>query len=483
MIKRQQTYRRILGKVRTLYEISERLMGSPEEADGFGDAGCPGNAGGFGNADSRENADGCEKLTSLYVMAPVMCMYVAWVLREARAAGTKRLYFLARDGYSMYETARVFCEKKGISIECRYLYCSRYAWRGAEYHLLGEESLSYICLGGIDVNFRKLMFRAGLTDREGKEIAALTGMAEDYEKPLTYRRLKELRTLLAACKPFMDKMTRKSRHAYPLVTGYLRQEGLLEPVPWALVDSGWTGSMQKSLQHLLDSAGYEGKAEGFYFGMYEYPRGMNPDTYHCWYFSPADGLRRKAYFSNSLFECIFSSPEGMTTGYEKRDGLYCPVLEKRWNPNREKIIAATGYLKRYAEGLSERAGEGTDPSDFPVQKQKKIASALLKNFMGRPSPEEAREFGSYVFCDDVIGEGDQKAAAELTPEQIRENWLLYKTAGYLKKNGSRVRESAWLEGSMMGAGMDAAGLWHCALSRYALYLRKRMRDLLKHING
>ena len=462
MITRQQMYSRMLGKDQLLYRISEKLTAVPD------------------------GAEGCGKVTALYVMAPVMCMYVAWVLREACAAGIRRLYFLARDGYSMYETARIFCEKRKLPIECRYLYCSRYAWRRAEYHLLKEASLSYICLGGIDVNFRKLMSRAGLTDEEGKEIAGLTGMEKDWETPLTYRRLKDLQIQLAACRPFMEKMGEKSRNAYPSVAEYLKQEGLLEPVPWALVDSGWTGSMQKSLQHLLDSMGYQGKVQGYYFGMYEHPDGVEPAACHCWYFGPGTGLRRKANFSNSLFECIYSSPEGMTEGYEKRGEVYCPVLEKPRNPNREKILKTTDYLKRYAEALSRVPSEIQSeapvkelPSGSTPNKTRKLTCALLKRFMGRPSPEEAGEFGSYIFCDDVTGEDSQRVAAELTPEEIRENRFFGRVACYLKRNGKRVRESAWLEGSIVRSGMPAAELWHCTLCKYVLYFRKQMKHHMK----
>lgn len=457
MIKKQQIYRKALKKNRALYSVSEKLVNIP----------CA--------------AKDCEKLVSFYVMAPVMCMYVAWVLREACTAGKRRLYFLARDGYSVYETARVFCEKLGLPIECRYLYCSRYAWRSAEYHLLKEDSLSYICLGGIDVNFQKLMSRAGLTDSEGKEIAGLMGMRGNYDRPLTYRKLGELRRLLEECKPFMDKMLEKSRSIYPVVTGYLEQEGLLDPVPWALVDSGWTGSMQKSLQHLLDTMGYEGKVEGYYFGMYEYPEGVDPDAYNCWYFNPGNGLRRKTYFCNNLFECIFSSPEGMTTGYEKREEIYCPVLEKKWNPNREKIERTTEYLKQYAEKLSDNFGKEVLSGDTKDKSRKKLTFSLLKSFMGRPVQEEAEEFGSYVFCDDVIGEGNEKVAADLTPEQIHENWFFRKTVSYLKRNGGRIRESAWMEGSIVRSGMDVRELWHCTLCKYVLYFRKLMQHLLKYI--
>ena len=461
MGEKEQAYRKALGKEKALYRVSDKLRNIPD------------------------GTDGCKKSAALYVMAPVLCMYVEWVLREACAAGIKRLYFLARDGYSMYETARIFCAEKGLPIECRYLYCSRYAWRRAEYHLLGEGSLSYICLGGIDVHFGKLMSRAGLDEEEGRKVAGLVGMAGTYEKPLTYGKLKEVRKLLAGCGPFLDAVAEKSRCAYPAVTGYLKQEGLLDGVPWALVDSGWTGSMQKSLQHLLDTMGYQGKTEGYYFGMYEYPEGVNPETYHSWYFGPWNGLVRKAYFSNSLFECIFSSPEGMTAGYEKRGGRYCPVLEKSRNPNRERIEITTRYLKQYAEELWKSSGKEflTDSLTGRVQdnKRKRLAFCLLKSFMGRPSREEAEEFGSYIFCDDVIGEGNQRAAAELTPEEIRGNWLVRRAVSCGKREGRRIRESAWLEGSMVRAGLGREGLWHCMLCRYAVYLRKLWKNCFKYI--
>ena len=66
MITRQQMYSRMLGKDQLLYRISEKLTAVPD------------------------GAEGCGKVTALYVMAPVMCMYVAWVLREACAAGDRK---------------------------------------------------------------------------------------------------------------------------------------------------------------------------------------------------------------------------------------------------------------------------------------------------------------------------------------------------------------------------------------------------------
>jgi len=435
----------------------------------------------------------CGKLSAIYVMAPVMCLYVEWVLRKACEAGIGRLYFLARDGYSMYEAARIFCEELKLPIECRYLHCSRYAWRSAEYHLLGEESLELLCLGGLDVSFGKVMERAGLSREEGmafwRSIQAAdsrkTLPAQDggqacgmggcgYDTPLSYRQVWELKPLLASCRPFMERVEECSRQAYPSVCGYLRQEGMLDKARWALVDSGWTGSLQKSLQHLLNTMGYEGKVEGYYFGMYEYPRNADRETYHSWYFDPLRGLRRKAFFSNSLFECIFSSPSGQTVGYAKEEGGYGPVFEKDQNPNRKKILETTDILKRYARMLAESCGKEILSQEGGGRK---VAFLLLKNFMGNPTKEEAEEFGSYVFCDDVIGEKNQRVAEPLTPRQVRQNRFLYRAAACLKRREERIQESAWPEGSAVLAGMSKREFWHCRLCRYVRYLRKLCKSL------
>jgi len=288
-----------------------------------------------------------------YVLTPVLFLYVLWVLADALWNGKRRLYFLARDGYMMYTAAKYICEQWQLPLECRYLHCSRYSLRSGEYRLLGEKGLDYVCLGGMRVTLERMLLRGGLTEQEAAQAGKAMGWEHRMHELLTYEQVKSLRPFLKDNAFFMERMRRHAKEAYPSVIGYLGQEGLMDKVPYALVDSGWTGSMQKSLQHLLDSMGYQGKVQGYYFGMYEHPDGVEPAACHCWYFGPGTGLRRKANFSNSLFECIYSSPEGMTEGYEKRGEVYCPVLEKHRNPNREKILKTTDYLKRYAGLLLE----------------------------------------------------------------------------------------------------------------------------------
>lgn len=453
--KRIQSYRTLLSKEPAWYLTAAELY--KEELK---------------KASDRETTAGNEVRlgVSAFVLAPVLCGYVRWVLSEALKTGKKRLYFLARDGWQMYRIAEVFCKEWKLPIECRYLYCSRYALRTAEYGIRGEEALSYLCLDGIFVTLKTVFRRAGIFDNaEQEKFAKLLGRAGDEDRQLSSPELKKLRGELAACPRFMEYLLQNSEERYSTTIEYLRQEGMLEDVPYALVDSGWTGSIQKSFACLLRHAGYQRALEGYYFGLYECPEGMERNSYHSYYFAPEVGLLCKARFNNNLLECVCSSPEGMTEGYEfaeytvarttrqgmtliegSGEGRYVPRLAKKVNPNRERVEAHTAYFVRYAKLLAARfqteelagvSGEEERPSAASQILQ--TSEQLLSLFMARPTKEEAEEYGSYVFCDDVIGEENQQLAVRLNKNELRQNRLTRQLAGRFLKAKCRAPGSAW----------------------------------------
>lgn len=420
-----------------------------------------------------ESNSSVQCMIAAYVIAPTIYSFVMWVLEDAIQRKKERLYFLSRDGYVMYHIAQIICEEKRLPIECKYLYCSRYALRGAQFSMLAEKSLDYICLGGMNVTFEKLMDRAGLNEYEIEKATGILGYQKRRNTGMSYNEVKSMKNVLKDCSYFMERVYEHAKENYPFVTGYLRQEGLLDNIPFAIVDSGWTGSMQKSLQCLLNSMGKDIALEGYYFGMYEYPSDMKKENYHCYYFGPEKFLRRKVYFSNNLFECIYSSPEGMVTGYTMHDRKYSPVFERPSNPNGESIMFHTEVIKDFTiVMLSENLNNNSDKDDRSLA----IVEKLLSIFMGKPTVDEAKEYGRYVFCDDVIGEKEQTVAPELSRREIKDTFLLSKSINMLTKKGRPIKESAWIEGSiMLNPDMGTRQLKHCALYKYALYIKKRMK--------
>ena len=181
-----------------------------------------------------------EEKEYLLVWAPALIEYVNWVIKDSAGKGIKRLYFLSRDAYPMYIAAAKIVEKSGIDIECRYLKVSRYSLRIPEYHLLGEKSLDRIFISGIDVSLQKILRRAGLTDKEIEEICKEISYAEDIDKVLNRKEILDLKEQFKkASKLIFKYIDKHSKEAYQNCLGYLKQEGMLEEIPWAVVDSGW----------------------------------------------------------------------------------------------------------------------------------------------------------------------------------------------------------------------------------------------------
>lgn len=406
----------------------------------------------------------------LHVFAPTITEYVEWVLQEAVESGKKRLYFLARDGWLMYISAKEIAKARDIDIELRYLKVSRYSLRCAQYGLLGESCLDIICVGGIDITFQKIMKRAALTEEEAHHIARLCGYEEKYKCTLNHIEIQRLKRELKQIKLFFQYVRKHSKECYENTIGYLKQEGLFEDIPYAIVDSGWIGTIQMSLQHLLsDAGGREKTVEGYYFGLYELPKDADYARYHGYYITPRKEIGRKVKFSICLFETIFSSPDGMTLGYEKSEEQFLPIESESKNPNacymernRELLLE---YIRVYTAAFADLGNDRQFKTDC-VEK-------LLKSCMGTPTKTEVEQLGSLLFCDDVLELQMQTVAAEWSMEEIKKQRFLRKLFIKLNIRKMDLHESGWPEGSIVALGGHRnKNLRQERMYKYFMYLRK-----------
>ena len=235
------------------------------------------------------------------------------------------------------------------------------------------------------------------------------GLQYENKEVIPYAKLGEIRTKLADSNLFLDYLCRHSKKALPGLKKYLEQEGLLEETKSALVDSGWVGSMEKTLNFILKKWGRKEEIPGFYWGLYELPEDVSRTQYHCYSFSPEKGLKEKVYFSNCLFETIFSAPHGMTMGYDNETGKpqFGPCDRKRKD-----------FLKKQEEGLMEFTEKmvceitKTQNKENVLEQQnaenyKRAVHQILKLFMGKPTKEEAETYGTLEFSDDVLDDSSR----------------------------------------------------------------------------
>ncbi len=406
----------------------------------------------------------------LLVFVPVLLEYTEWILAQAIADKKQRIYFLARDAYFFHYAAETISRARNYDLDCRYLKVSRYAIRQAQYGMMGEKCLDLLCTNGIDTTFEKVMKRAGLTEEESRMTAVETGHWESCKDVLNYHQLQSLKEELKKDSHFLHRIEAHSQKAVPAVIGYLRQEGLLEPVPYVFVDSGWIGTLQQSIEQLIRS---EDKVvpplQGYYFGMYEIPSGMNRQQYKTFYFDPETHLKRKVRFANSLFETIFSSPDGMTTGYQKTEYGYESLESDKKNPNAAFLNRCRELIRRILALYIQRA-PGETLTDI------KVCEELLCTFMSHPEPEEVELYGSLLFCDDVLEMQLQKAAAELSEDEIKRQSLFRKAMILAGLRSEVIHESAWIEGSIVRNGRHVSRyLRQAAAYKSFVYLKKMIK--------
>lgn len=379
---------------------------------------------------------------------PVIFSYVWWIMHEAVKRGIKRLYFLARDGYTLLKIAQLFCERFKLDIECRYLYCSRKALRMPTFFFIGNETFDLLFQWGNHVTLRTVLLRADLTAEERKNVYVECGLdGVDENRRLSKKEFTELSIILRDCKSLRSYIDNKSKSACDTAVGYFRQEGLFDQKLVAIVDSGWTGSMQRSLRQLLEFARpITTQLVGFYFGMYSKPQSTKDGEYLTWYFNSDQKISNKVFFNNNLFECLLAAPHGMTDGYMFQSGVFCPRLIN------EPLDEIKNYIKYQSEILCDFAAEkliDTDFIEFPASKLLRITKKKLKKYMCYPRRMESEYYRHFLFCDDSTDLYLSPLVSEQEIYQLK-NYIFLKRLinKFRKTSGDMATELYWPYGTV-----------------------------------
>ena len=415
----------------------------------------------------------------LHVYAPTIVEYTKWVLRSARSRGIDRLYFLARDSWLPYRCAGYINEVLGLGLDIRYIYVSRYTLRNAQYSFIGKEALETICVGGIDITFRKLMRRANLTDEEIMAVAEDISFCDRVDECLSYSQVMDIKSRLYQTRRVFEYISNHSGEYYSDIRDYFLQEGLCDEARYAIVDSGWLGTTQMSMQQILSHiCNHHVELTGFYFGLYQLPAGANVDSYHSYFLRPNVDFDRKIHFSICLYETLFSEPCGMTLGYESNDDRIEPVLNPIGNPNSDKIKRNAILLTFYLENMQ-------FDSEFLERNEELMIEQLLKLSMGRPTITEAKVMGDLKFCDDVLESGMQNVARTWSRRELVKQSFFMKVLFKFVNSKVKLHESGWPEGSIVnlcGEGLTSKiALLNERGYKRGMYLRKAME--LMYRNG
>lgn len=452
----------------------------------------------------------------LMVWAPALIEFTSWLIEKAKEQGIRRLYFLARDAYPMYLAASMLIkasqsiDEQQPAIDCRYLKVSRYALRIPEYHLRGKECLDQVFFMGIDVTLRKIFRRAALTENEIDQVCQEMNCRDKLDTVLNRKEIYELREEFKTRSKLIYKyIYEHSKVKYDNCLGYLRQEGMLDETPWAVVDSGWIGTIEKSIRNILAVQKKDIHVHGYYFGLYELPPDTEGCTYEAYYFNPKGSTIKKMNFSNCLYEVVYTQAKPMVKAYTKntQGGIsYEPVYSDIENPNSVQIERNTGLLKEFIEAYIEQRKKLYTQKVVKQNTQKAlqrntqeaaqrntqkaaqrntqeaahefqyVAEKLYTLLMANPTRWEARYYGNFLFSDDICDEHNQSTANQLTEQEVKDLGAISKlliAAGISKK---KIHESAWIEGTIVNLNKSVrANMRRAKRAKYLTHLRQSIK--------
>ena len=337
------------------------------------------------------------------LVSPTITFYVLWILEEARRRELKRLYFVARDGYLVKKIADALISVYRLPLETHYLYGSRQAWHLPAITEFSVSSLSWLFERTRTLSLRIVLGRLQMTpDNVAKILDGLGWPEATWDLAVDEDMLSRMKVDLMGSADFRAHVAELILGKRDIAIRYLEQEGLFDEVPWAIIDLGWHGRLQQSLEKLLGTR-QPTRTLGLYFGLY----GDSPALAELKTASYLDWDLRNPPESKEipalvfLMESFYTAPHGSTIGYSMQGGKIVPEFREGWDTALIEWGLATVH-----ESVELFAGELEKlklSEDALFWDSRSASVHLLGKFSRDPSPAEVRAWGAFPYEDEQAG--------------------------------------------------------------------------------
>lgn len=345
------------------------------------------------------------------VIAPTLVSYVLWILQRAQHHGLKRLYFVARDGQVLLEIARQLVSKLGLSLELRYLYGSGQVWNLPGLMTLHRLGATWIFERTDLLSVSMLLARVHVDPREvGDLLDALGFPPSEWSRHLTEKERTALSEAMRTTR-LSELILQRAAQERQVLVRFLKQEGVLDPIPSGLVDIGWQARQRSALRRAVRGL-TNGFPMGFYFGIDVSPQSVVNASEH----QDLDEVdHREAYLFDrrtavgyvgslpqihQLLESFCAADHGRVVRYTEHDGRVSPVCEEagrelllQWGlPNvKETIRCFVDHLV-------------LDPSLVnPWADMRRPIIEVLRAFWLKPQAHDVLAWGNFPYEDDQCG--------------------------------------------------------------------------------
>lgn len=334
------------------------------------------------------------------VGGPLYMGAVSWLSEKVKG---KKVFFLARDGYNMYNVFK----KMGIT-ESEYLYTSRRALILAGItelnktdrdelppYTLGQtvkEVLNYLCVPCESI---KNLHKAGFKSFDDR--------IETYEE---LQKFKEL--YIYDRDVFLERCKEERKNAI----AYFKSKGAFDNNA-VLFDCGWSGSSQYLFEKLKKAAGIKNNSKFYYFGItntaksHRQLRGLHYESY-------LDEYVTNNYVKGheAMFELFFSAPHEATFYYNENGSVF---ENNSFEQGKEQL----------ALGIEDYLGLGMAYSkEYGIRYSSEEAISHLMRLILNPTDEEAKTIGNLSNVDSFTKiEGRNVCMAYLEEKDIQSTQL------------------------------------------------------------
>lgn len=364
--------------------------------------------------------------------------FIQWLSEKLKADQVESVYFLSRDGFVMKKVYDAFHLDNRDTIPSNYLYASRRAFNFASITEIDENAVNFLCSGTSRLKVKDFLQRINIDYTEVDYAIRKVGFPDaDYivDSGKDYSMLRQLYSELASL------ISANASNEKKILIDYLKQESFFEYKKVAIVDIGWHGSMQYSLEKMLNDIENKPNVNGYYFGTYKQAEkyikdGLNIQGFFCNLGKPEEHYSI-IKLCVEIFEFIFGAPHGSVVKFEKKSGVIKPVLDDSDMSN-EKI----NQLNSVHTGALDFVMEiGPLLKALNLNISKELAIKPLKRILENPTKEEAQKLGDIehaegfgnVYVKRYIAKPSSKFLIFKPKQFLREYRSSFWRKGYLKR--------------------------------------------------
>lgn len=390
---------------------------------------------------SAETNSSCNYVGN-YVAAPMLNVYVFWVLDHARKLGIDKLYFVSRNGQILYLIAKKICEHFNYPIECHYMYGSRAAWYPAAFDQYDDNFIQLILKKFSGRTIEEICLSLCFSEMDVRQV--ITQLSKHFPGIADANDASFVAEVLCFVKGTELKhiFERNFSRARSLVCDYLTGIGFFEAKNVGLVDVGWHLSAHNALFEVIKSFDQSGFS-GFYIGV---GRKHQQVDNRCPYYAFVSDEHDKRYSwlfklgAMILLEDVFTAADhGTAIGYHRVGEKIEPILK-------DSIIGtehdAVSDVQKHVLNYTDLMLTLTDCEDIPLARDDVIA--VFERFYKYPTSNEVKSIASVLVCA-LTGHAEDQY--RLLAHRLSASEFLYAVFSVILNNRSITPEWAWFQGS------------------------------------